>query len=405
MSKIVKTLALSLTLIVVLSSLIIFDWIPLGLAQSGTNVSGIISSDTTWTKANSPHNLVANVLVKEGVTLTVEAGANVNLNSYYILVNGTLQAKGTSSDRIVINGIDGSPPLGPLGSSLAMAYTYGITINGGCTIENAIINQMRLALGSSNKISNSTINGFISIGQSSIFTNNVVTGLVFAGDNSQVLGNIVYGGIETEYGSPTISSNIISGGANGILCYLSENAVITDNTITKCGSGIFAQGSNGLISGNFIANNTNGIAVNYGAKVTIKENTIAENHVGIQLPSSASPVINYNNIQNNSYSVYLGTSVNLDATNNWWGTTDTQAINQTIYDIKNDFNLGSVTFIPFLSSPNTQAPTGPTFTPEPPISSSPSPTVPELSWLAILPLLLAIPLIALILLRKKRELK
>jgi parallel beta-helix repeat protein len=375
--------------------------LPMGLAQTGNNEIGIISSDATWTRANSPHNLVGNVLVKEGVTLTIEAGATVNLNTYYILVNGTLQVKGTSIDKIVINGIDGSPPLGPLGSSLAMPYTYGITINGGCTIENAIINQVRLALGSSNKFNNSTVSGFVTIGQASTFANNIATGLVFAGGNSEVLNNIVNGGIETEYGSPTISNNIISGGGNGIWCYLSENAVITDNTITKCGSGIFAQGSNGLISGNFIANNTNGIAVNYGAKVTIKENTIKENQVGIQLSSPASPIINYNNIQNNSYSVYLGASVNLDATNNWWGTTDTQAINQTIYDFKNDFNLGSVTFIPFLSSPNTQAPTGPTLTPESPISPSSTPTVPELSWLAIVPLMVSILSVAVILKNRK----
>lgn len=283
-----------------------------------------------------------------------------------------------------------------------MPFTYGITINGGCTIENAIINNVRLALGSSNRISNSTFSGFVSIGQSSTFANNIATGLVFAGGNSKILNNIVHGGIETEYGSPTISSNIISGGGNGIWCYLSENAVITDNIITGCGSGIFAQGSNGLISGNFIAENTNGITVNYGAKVTIKENTIKQNEVGIQLPSSASPVINYNNIQNNSYSVYLGASVNLDATNNWWGTTDTQAINKTIFDFKNDFNLGSVTFIPFLSSPNPQAPTGPTLTPEPSTTPSssvsdspiPSPTIPELSWLVILPLFVAMLFIA-----------
>jgi hypothetical protein len=90
-------------------------------------------------------------------------------------------------------------------------------------------------------------------------------------------------------------------------------------------------------------------------------------------------------------------------------TTDTQAINQTIYDFKNDFNLGSLTFIPFLSSPNTQAPTSPTSTPEPSTTPSPSvsdspipsPTVPELSWLVILPLLLSVFFLALALRHRK----
>ena len=39
---------------------------------------------------------------------------------------------------------------------------------------------------------------------------------------------------------------------------------------------------------------------------------------------------------------------NVDATNNWWGITDTQTINQTIYDSKIDTHLGTVTFVPFL---------------------------------------------------------
>jgi hypothetical protein len=53
MGKIGKTSALILTIIIVMSSLIIFDWIPLGLAQSGTNEGGILTANTTWTKNNS----------------------------------------------------------------------------------------------------------------------------------------------------------------------------------------------------------------------------------------------------------------------------------------------------------------------------------------------------------------
>jgi hypothetical protein len=47
----------------------------------------------------------------------------------------------------------------------------------------------------------------------------------------------------------------------------------------------------------------------------------------------------------------------VDASSNWWGTTDLLAINQSIYDFKRDFNLGVVTFTPILESPNPAAPT------------------------------------------------
>jgi parallel beta-helix repeat protein len=382
-------------LLLALLSVACFTLISTSIAQS-TIEKGVISSDTTWTKATSPHNLAGNVLVKEGVTLTIEAGATVNLKTYYILVNGTLQARGTSSDRIVINGIDGSPPQTPLGSSLALPFTYGIAINGNGAIENALINKVRLALGNSNRISNSTISGFISVGPSSYFTNNSVNGIINAGQDSKILNNRIGGGIQTLV-SPTISNNIISGGT-GIWCYLSFNIVISDNIITNCDQGIFAQGGNGVISKNFIADNTNGITVNYGSTVAIKDNSIEENHIGIKVPSSASPIITNNNFQHNSYNIYLEASGNIDATNNWWGTTDTNAINQTIYDSKDDFNLGTVTFVPFLTSSNSQAPIGPIPTPSPTVtpstSPSPSPTVPEFPVQAFLLLFVIVPLIA-----------
>lgn len=43
MGKISKIYALFLALIIALSSQIIFYWTPLGLAQSGTNVSGLLT--------------------------------------------------------------------------------------------------------------------------------------------------------------------------------------------------------------------------------------------------------------------------------------------------------------------------------------------------------------------------
>jgi hypothetical protein len=73
MGKICKSFALFLTLMVLLS-LTLFCWIPPGLAQSSTNVNGILSSDTTWTKAGSPYTFTGPVGVISGVTLTIETG-------------------------------------------------------------------------------------------------------------------------------------------------------------------------------------------------------------------------------------------------------------------------------------------------------------------------------------------
>ena len=118
-------------------------------------------------------------------------------------------------------------------------------------------------------------------------------------------------------------------------------------------------------------------------------NTVSGNAIGISVNSSAS-TIHYNNIQGNlQNSIYLFTSDDVNATDNWWGTTYTQAINQSIHDLKADLSLGTVIFVPFLTTPNSQA-SPISATSQSPISTptesgnssnpnlSPSPSIPEM---------------------------
>lgn len=69
------------------------------------DVSGTINSDTTWTLAGNPYNLVESVTVVAGVTLTINPGVQVVSNQYKeISVEGTLTAIGTSGSPIVFAG-------------------------------------------------------------------------------------------------------------------------------------------------------------------------------------------------------------------------------------------------------------------------------------------------------------
>jgi len=102
-------LSVSLILVALLSSsLVLVTIVHFGWAQtSGTNatdtsISGIIASNTTWTQADSPYTLTGNVLVN--ATLTIQAGTVVNLGSYYIEVNETLQAWGNYGSPVTFNG-------------------------------------------------------------------------------------------------------------------------------------------------------------------------------------------------------------------------------------------------------------------------------------------------------------
>ena len=73
--------------------------------HSQTNVSGALSSDTTWSLSNSPYTVTGSVLIPNGVTLTIEAGAVINfLDDYKILVKGNIISSGTSESLITFNG-------------------------------------------------------------------------------------------------------------------------------------------------------------------------------------------------------------------------------------------------------------------------------------------------------------
>ena len=69
------------------------------LAQ--TQVSGIISTNTTWTKANSPYLVTNNILVSSGSTLTIEPGVIVKVSpSKYLKIEGEIYAVGNVNDSI-----------------------------------------------------------------------------------------------------------------------------------------------------------------------------------------------------------------------------------------------------------------------------------------------------------------
>ena len=65
-------------------------------SPTGVAVGGVITQSTTWTQAQSPYTLIADVVVTNGVTLTVEPGVQVRgSHGTQLQVRGHLEAVGS----------------------------------------------------------------------------------------------------------------------------------------------------------------------------------------------------------------------------------------------------------------------------------------------------------------------
>jgi len=148
-------------------------------------------------------------------------------------------------------------------------------------------------------------------------------------------------------GSVTITDNAITGNTasnygGGIYIYQSKSATITNNTITV---NTAPKGAATYLGYN-IKNFSRNIVVDNKASGTT--NTSA-----IYIASLADQFKN-NSIYDNKtdFDIYyaVGNGVDMDATGNYWGTTDVGEVGKRIYDFAFDVSKGFVNFVPFLNS-------------------------------------------------------
>lgn len=362
------------------------------LAQTGTNISGIINSNTTWTKNGSPYTFTGNVLVNLGVSLTIQPGVEVNFNGYYIRINGTLYAKGTPNSNIIFsiaqNDLNGNAAI--LFSASSISWNENTQL--GSILEYVTITskwQMYPTIQVDSvapKINNNTIactntasdNNAIDIDglAAPLIYNNTITGQITA-EAGYIYNN-------------TIMSARLAG------MWLSGNTTAYGNTVFGCYEGINVVTSHEKycsstqICDNLVYGNTRGIVLEIYSfdnprAITIQNNTISNNTVGVMIAANGGPstyLISNNNIYGNQdKDLLLANNINqeFNATYNWWGTTDTQAIDQKIWDFNDNFNIGTAKYIPFLNSINPNAPAylpkvNPTPTPTPILTPAPTPT-------------------------------
>lgn len=380
-----KLICIMLLIVVLVSSMLL-----IGSVHAITFFQGVISSDTTWRASNSPIALIGPIIVNSGVTLTIEPGVTVDFYSYYIQVNGILNAQGTNDSNIIF--LSSNPASTTRIDFTSTSTGWNETTGSGCVIKNAVLSSVRVTVTNcSPKISNN------------YFTNNLNVLISSTSGSPLILNNAIdcrNTGISVTGGSSVISNNFIKGNGANYGISAGDNAYISDNNITGCYAGINSIG-NSMIERNLVTGNNYGVASSTGtARIennvvasnsygiygggSIKNNTVGNNMVGVTvsiLPTNITQNNIFSNTQNN---LRMSTSSAVDATYNWWGITDTSPINQTIWDFKNNVNLGKVNFTPFLNNSNSAAPALesinyvpiPTPTPFPTPAPVPTPTHP-----------------------------
>ena len=331
-------------------------------AYAETEVSNNITEDTTWALANSPYIVTGKIhvykklIIEPGVIIKFNKDANLNIER-------ELNAIGTEDQRIIFTSNVDNPSIGNWD---AIRFT------------NSAID--------ASFAENPSVGNWDEIG----FTNST---------NENYLGGSIIKYAQIEYAvyaivmdgsSPYIENNIIRYAKEGIHSVLSRNAVIKSNTIYNISDcGIFAAevsnfikiadneimdsgcgyrgGPYDLIINNVIKNNRIGINGGWwikqnivknndvgiaGGKNIVSHNTISQNKIGLHAIETSLGIHENNIFNNTDYNIESGTFTDIDATKNYFGTTNISSIENKIYDYYDNGNisLGKVNYKPFATA-------------------------------------------------------
>lgn len=323
------------------------------LTKGQTNVSGIIDTNTTWTKANSPYIVVDTVFLKWSTVLTIEPGVIIKFehNKSIVIGYGKIIAEGILTDSITFTNNSITPVLLTWEGINFDESNFGDTSKFNyCNFSHANNSLYSNMFGGGNKIiiKNSSFNN----NNCGIFTGDFAGILYFIDSCSFQYNNY---GINASHLTSFIKMNnskIIHNGTGVNLAAYSkiENCIIDSN-----GTGIYLYENYDTIINCEIKNNR-GIGIDvFGTgkfPLYISKNVIENNNIGIHYHGPCNDTISTiscNRICNNTTNDFdfFNSFDDINIFNNNWCTSDTAIIASHIHDGNDQSLLSIAHFIPF----------------------------------------------------------
>jgi hypothetical protein len=294
-----------------------------------------ITSDTIWTKNQGPYIINQGIIVSSETKLTIEAGTEI-----IFLTNGTLAIKGILN----VEGEENEPVIFKLHHSIDKENGPERCI----LIKNEIEVSIEIKFAKFYDFHSAIYvrpAGADVLIRGSEFRNHY-TAVTNWGGSAMILENCVFENNSYSIHGSKIEVHNSFFKNNDYGLYEVENSKVYNSIFTK--NDISINGEIKELKTCKISENNIGIQ----ATGEICNNHIVNNNIGLWL-SGGETKINYNNIfDNNEYNIKSHSYEDIDATNNWWGTTNKELIDQSIYapEIDDGNIMGEIIYEPFLKS-------------------------------------------------------
>jgi len=271
------------------------------LGFSQTEVGGIIFDNTTWGLEESPYIVVSSTIVPDSVTLSIEPGVTVKLESLKsIQIDGALIAQGTLGNKIIFTSNQATPAAGDWGQILFTSSSQDAQLNAnGEYISGSVLEYCEISYGgnSSNAmikadepsplidnclISHSSTNGLDCVGNSIVVRNSTINNSFYRG----MLWSTTY--LAPSCSLTFVGNTVSQNNRQGLYINCTEGYALVDNNqiLNNGWDGLYAGNCNGDVSitNNFISSNYRGLYLSCGCRATstglVSGNVIVDNYAG-----------------------------------------------------------------------------------------------------------------------------